>query len=310
MSSHDPELRPGTVREAVGGVYEVELRSGEVVQAALRGRIKKEDRSGDRVVAGDRVLLRFSGDDTPAIESVEPRVSLLAREAPGRGGHRLKPIVANVDQVVPVFSAANPDPRLRMLDRFLVLAEMNGLPAVIVVNKVELVGEHAARATFADYERAGYTVLLTSVKAGIGLDALSDRVCGATSVFTGPSGVGKSSLLNALEPGLGLRTGEVSEVQRKGKHTTVAARLIPLGCGGYVVDTPGLRELGLWGLDLERLDEHFPEFEPYRGDCRFGSDCSHTHEPSCGVRAALEDGSLSAERYDSYRALYEGRADV
>lgn len=293
----------GTVRKAAGGVYEVELETGEVVEAVLRGRLKLEERTGDRVVAGDRVEVARHGDGSATIEAVAPRKSELARRAPGHGARRAKVIVANVDQVVIVFAAAHPEPRLRMLDRFLVLAEANRLEPVVVVNKVDLVGLEAARARFGLYERAGYTLLWTSVVEGLGLEALRERLCGRTSVLTGPSGVGKSSLLNAIEPGLRLRTGEVSEVVGKGRHTTVTAELIPLGCGGYVADTPGLREVGLWGVPAEELDLYFPEFEPYLGSCRFGGSCTHVHEPGCAVKEAVEAGEIPAERYESYRLL-------
>lgn len=296
----------GTVRRAAGGVYEVELESGEVVSAVMRGRLKLEERTGDRVVAGDRVEVEVHPDGTAAIEAVEERRTELARRAPGQGARRAKVIVANVDQVVVVFAAAHPEPRLRMLDRFLVLAESNELAAVVVVNKIDLVDPESTRAEFAIYEAAGYPMIYTSVETGEGLAELEARLCGRTSVLTGPSGVGKSSLLNAIDPGFGLRTGEVSAAVRKGRHTTVTAELLPLECGGYVADTPGLREVGLWGIPAEELDHYFPEFRAYLGECRFGFGCSHTHEPGCAVRAAVEAGEISEERYESYRLLREG----
>lgn len=296
-------LQRGTVRKAAGGVYEVELDEGGVVAATLRGRLKLEQRTGDRVVAGDRVQVARHADGSATIEAVEERRSELARRAPGKGARRAKVIVANVDRVVIVVAAAQPEPRLRMLDRFLVLAEANDLPATIVVNKVDLVGPDEARRRFAIYEAAGYPVIYTSTVDGTGIDVLRERLCGETSVLTGPSGVGKSSLLNAVEPGLGLRTAEISAAVGKGRHTTVTAELIPLRCGGYVADTPGLRELGLWGVDREKLDAYFPEFRPYLGECRFGHGCSHIHEPGCAVREAVEAGEIPAERYESYRTL-------
>jgi ribosome biogenesis GTPase / thiamine phosphate phosphatase len=138
------------------------------------------------------------------------------------------------------------------------------------------------------------------------MEALRDRLCGRISALAGPSGVGKSSLLNAMEPGLGLRTAAVSKAVGKGRHTTVSARLIPLECGGYVADTPGLRELGLWGIEPSDLDLHFPEFRKYLEECRFGRSCSHLHEPDCAVRAALADGAISKPRFESYRTLVTG----
>jgi ribosome biogenesis GTPase / thiamine phosphate phosphatase len=299
-------LRPGLVRRVAGGVYAVELADGELVEAALRGRLKQEARTGDSVVAGDRVQICMHGDGSVTIEEVEERSSELARRAPGHGGRRAKVIVANIDRIIVVFAAAYPEPRLRMLDRFLVLAEADSLPVAIVVNKVELTGEDAARELFADYHAAGYSILYTSVKqGGVGLAALRSALCGSTSVLTGPSGVGKSSLLNSIQPGLGLRIGDVSETVGKGRHTTSAAELIALDCGGYVADTPGLRELGLWQVEPERLPFCFPEFQPYLGECRF-STCTHTHEPACAVQAAVEAGSVSRARYESYLALRSG----
>jgi ribosome biogenesis GTPase len=209
-----------------------------------------------------------------------------------------------VDQVLIVFAAAKPEPHPRMLDRFLVIAEANGLAARVVVNKVELVGEAAARERFADYARVGYPLHFTSVKQAIGLEALRDVVVGRSSALSGPSGVGKSSLMNALFPGLDLRTQEISESVNKGRHTTVGAYLHAIPAGGYLVDTPGLREVGMWGLEPEELDACFPEFRPLLDECRF-ADCTHDVEPECAVRGAVEQGRASRERYDSYRKLRE-----
>jgi ribosome biogenesis GTPase len=287
-------------------VYEIELDSGGVVDAALRGRLKMQARTGDRVVTGDRVQIERHDDGSTTIEEVEPRSTQLARMSPRQRGRRASVIVANVDQVVVVLAAARPEPKLRMLDRFLVLSEANDIPAIVVVNKSDLLpaGEVAER--FRDYIAAGYEVLETSAKGAIGIEQLRERLCGRISVFTGPSGVGKSTLLNALEPGLTLRTGDVSEAVGKGKHTTTTAELIPLRCGGYVADTPGLREVGLWDVDTESLDECFPEFTELRQHCRFTGSCTHIHEPQCGIREAVAAGTVSAARYDSYRTLRLG----
>jgi ribosome biogenesis GTPase len=191
-----------------------------------------------------------------------------------------------------------------MLDRFLVIAEANELPARIIVNKIDLVGEAEGHARFAPYERAGYPTHFTSTKRGDGLESVRQILGGRVSVFTGPSGVGKSSLLNALFPGLDLRVGEISASVNKGRHTTVGATMIPLpnDDGGYVVDTPGLREVGMWALSAEHLDNYFPEFRPYVGHCRF-ADCTHTVEPGCAVKGAVDRGDASPERYASYLKL-------
>jgi ribosome biogenesis GTPase len=291
------------VLRASGGVYDVELEDGSVAEAVLRGRLKLEQRTGDRVVAGDIVDVVRQDDGSRTIESVAQRRTELARRAPGGHGRRAKVIVANIDRVIIVFAAAQPEPRRRMLDRFLVLAEANRLESLIILNKIDLVGAAAASAFVAPYIAAGYETLRTCARSGIGVDALRERVCGARSVVTGPSGAGKSSLLNALQPGLGLRIGAVSEAVRKGRHTTVSAQLIPLACGGYIADTPGLRELGLWGIEPDALPDCFPEFAEYIDACRFGRSCTHTHEPGCAVREAVDAGDIDAERYESYRML-------
>lgn len=297
----------GIVLRARGGVYEVETPDG-VVESSLRGRLKQEQRLGDRVVVGDRVEVEpagGAGDDTWTIERVHERSTVLARRAPGRAP-RAKVIVANVDQVVIVFAVAQPEPHLRMLDRFLVLCEWSGLDALIVANKTDLLHPETARARFAPYEAAGYPVVYAAAKGGIGVEALRDAICGRISALAGPSGVGKSSLLNAVQPGLALRVASISDAVQKGKHTTVTAQLIPLECGGYVADTPGLRELGLWGIPPEELDGCFPEFLPLLGTCRYGNGCTHSHEPGCAVQGATEAGTIPASRYDSYRRMLEG----
>jgi ribosome biogenesis GTPase len=299
----------GTVLRGQGGVYEVETADG-VMEAVLRGKLKRDERSGEKVVVGDRVEMapEKSGEETVwAIQKVHERTSLLARRAPGKAP-RPKLIAANIDQLLIVFAAAKPTPHLRMLDRFLVIAEDAEIPPVIVVNKIDISGEDEARRTFAPYLAAGYAVLFTAAKQGVGVAETAERLCGRMSALAGPSGVGKSSLLNAVQPGLGLRVNEVSEAQNKGRHTTVTAQLIPLECGGYVADTPGLRELGLWEMDRDNLQFYFPEFEPYRYDCRYPG-CTHVHEPGCAISTAVEEGRVDAGRYDSYRRMMTGEDD-
>jgi ribosome biogenesis GTPase len=296
----------GTVLRRQGGVYEVETDEG-VREAVLRGRMKRDDRSGDMVVVGDRVDLdreQAGNEAVWAIMRVHERSTVLARRAPGKAP-RPKVIAANLDQVLIVFAAANPAPHLRMLDRFLVIAADADIRPVIVVNKTDVSGEEEARRTFAPYVAAGYDVLFTAAKRGVGVEQMRGLICGCTSALAGPSGVGKSSLLNAVQPGLGLRVAEISEALNKGRHTTVTAQLIPLECGGYVADTPGLRELGLWEIDRDNLQFYFPEFEPLLGRCRYPT-CTHVHEPGCAVQSAAASGQLDAGRYDSYRRMMTG----
>lgn len=311
----------GVVANGTGGVWRVVSDDGTEFDAVLRGRLKKVDtgrRSDgsirrDTVAAAEQTLKLAVGDRVRlvhdphaqawAIDEILPRRSRLARRSPG-GGKGERVIVANVDQVLIMFAAAKPEPHPRMLDRFLVIAEANDLAARVIVNKMELVGDADARARFGDYERAGYAVHYISVKQQVGVQGVHDALAGQVSVITGPSGVGKSSLLNALFPGLGLRVSEISESVNKGRHTTVGAFLQPLpaGTGGAVVDTPGLREVGLWEFPIERLDTCFPELRAQRDDCRF-TDCSHISEPGCAVRDAIGRGDISVARYDSYVKL-------
>jgi ribosome biogenesis GTPase len=321
--SEDPTTQ-GIVLSGTGGVWRVLRDDGATIEASLRGRVKKSN-SGKRpdgslrrdtisaaaetlkLAVGDRVVLeQDAADGASAIGEILPRRSRLARRAPG-GGHGERVVAANVDQVVIVFAAANPEPHPRMLDRFLVIAEANDLAARIVINKVELVGgAEVARARWLDYERAGYTLHYTSVKKQEGLSELHDALAGVVSVLTGPSGVGKSSLLNAMFTGLNLRVGEISESVNKGRHTTVGGFVHPLpgADGGFVVDTPGLREVGMWALSPTELDQCFPELRPYLDRCRF-ADCRHSVEPGCAVRDAVAQGEVSIARYESFIKLRE-----
>ena len=284
-----------------GGIWRVRTGDGETLDVPMRGRLKKLD-DAMKLTVGDEVALEpGTQGETWVIGEILPRRSQLARRMPG-GGHGERIVAANVDQVMIVFAAAKPEPHLRMLDRFLVIAEGNALDARIVINKVDLADEAGQREKFSDYLKAGYPMNFTSAKLKIGLEELHDDLAGRTSVLSGPSGVGKSSLLNGMYPGLNLRVGEISESVNKGRHTTVGALMHPLPDAGFVVDTPGLREVGMWGMPSEDLDSCFPEFRPYLDRCRFG-DCTHIIEPGCAVRDAVESADVSAVRYDSYVKL-------
>ena len=295
----------GIVLRARSGFYTVRLDDGTLLECRLRGRVKQEKGNSDLVVIGDRVAVAPQPDGDAMIESVEPRRTRFSRRQPGpRGSWKEDMIVANLDQVLVVFACADPMPHLRMVDRFLVVAEHNQVEAVVVANKVDLVGLPAAGSLFAGYAAIGYPVHHVSAREGIGLEELADRLVGRVSVVTGPSGVGKSTLLNAIQPGLRIETGAVSETIHKGRHTTTSAELHALTTpgGGYVADTPGLRELGLWHVPAEELAWCFPEMRDYIGKCGF-NDCRHISEPRCAVLAAVAAGRISAARHDSYRRL-------
>ena len=298
----------GVVLSAMGGQWRVRVTGGGVTLASLRGRVKHG--ADLKLAVGDRVTLSGDGTDGEAltITGILPRTSQLSRRTPG--GARGERIVAtNLDQVVVVFAMARPEPNEAMLDRFLVIAEANDLAARVVINKIDLANAATARARFDAYAAIGYPVHYTSKVTGEGLDGLHEALQGRTSALSGPSGVGKSSLMNAMYPGLDLRVGAISESVNKGRHTTVGALMHPLPDEGYVVDTPGLREIGLWGLASASLDQCFPEFRPAAGNCRF-ADCRHVSEPGCAVRERVTTGGISPARYESYVKLREEVAEA
>ncbi len=253
------------------------------------------------VVAGDRVWFRPATGNEGIIERVEPRHGVINRTS----RNRQHVIVANVDQLVIVASAAQPDLKPNLIDRFLVTAEKSRVRAVVCINKIDLIDPADLQPLAGVYGQMGYQVMLVSATTGVGIDRFRRLLRGRHTALAGQSGVGKSSLLNAVEPKLGLRVREVSEDTEKGRHTTTTARLIPLAMGGFVVDTPGIRQFQLWDVAPEEVANYFRDLRCYVGRCRF-PDCTHTHEDHCAVKNAVADNRVDVRRYESYCSIYAG----
>lgn len=294
----------GQILRLQSGFYQVQTSQG-VLTCQLRGRLKRGRAQGDLLALGDFVRVQPLLDGSGVIEDIAPRSHALVRSAPTARGEYRQVLLANPDQAVFVFACAHPSPHLRMLDRFLVIAERQGIPPLIVVNKVDLDEEDHVQRLFDPYPPLGYPVVFTSVKTGQGVEELRGRLTGKLSALAGPSGVGKSSLLNAIQPELGLAVREVSEATSKGRHTTVVREMFPLTGGGYVADLPGMRMLTLWDIQPEELDGYFPDLRDLVQNCQF-NDCTHQNEPGCAVSAAVEAGTVSQARYISYLKLRFG----
>ena len=309
-----PDYLDGLVIKAQSGFFTIHTNEGDFI-CQVRGRLKQKRRDTDLVAIGDQVRISLAKDSSGMIEEVAERGRALARLSPPSGGRgsrrwdrdgylaeREQVIVANPDQAVFVFSCVEPSPNLRMLDRLLVGSEIQRIPAIVCANKIDLVTRREARALFSTYEKIGYSVLYASALKKRGVRRLRRQLEGRISVLVGPSGTGKTSLLNAVQPGLGLRVREVSRATSKGRHTTVVPQLFPLDAGGWVADTPGIRALALFDVDPEELDAYFPDIAPLVTHCRF-SDCTHAVEPGCAVMQAVEEGRVSWHRYESYVRL-------
>ncbi len=310
------QIQNGLVITDQSGFFQVEAEDGNIYICRLRGRLLEEANASDVCAIGDRVKIGILSETTGTIEHVEPRTSVISRAlrtAGNRGAgspEREQVIIANADQAFFVFAATDPAPSPRMIDRFLVMGEKVGIDCILVVNKIDLNNnaenpDHLIQ-RFKMYENIGYRVLYTSAVDGTGVEALRELLKDKISVFTGPSGVGKTSLLNRMQEGLGRSVKAVSGYNQEGVHTTRDSILIKLDQGGYIADTPGLRNLTIWDVEPEELDAYFIEIGARVPDCRF-ADCKHENEPRCAVREAVERGEISQSRYKSYLAL---RAEI
>jgi ribosome biogenesis GTPase / thiamine phosphate phosphatase len=298
----DATCRRGRVLRVHGLTSTVQSDDGELHRCATRRLLKTLSTDQRHVVAaGDLVYFRSAGGGQGIIERVEPRHGVLARASRGRQ-HIL---VTNVDQLVIVASAAEPYLKPNLIDRFLVSAHQSGLRPLVVINKIDLVDPADLQPLVGVYSQMGYVVMLVSVKTGQGIERLRRELAGRSSAVAGQSGVGKSSLLNGIDPAFNLRVGEVSSENQKGKHTTTTAQLWPLSSGGYVVDTPGIRQFQLWDVVAEEVEGGYRDLRPFANGCRFPN-CSHVHESQCAVKDAVADGRLDARRYESYCHLVLG----
>lgn len=310
----------GLVIKEQSGFYWVETADGSVYVCKLRGKLKEEAQSSDIAAIGDRVHIIPIHEEgvselSGLIEAVEERHSVLSRavRTTGKRGagqaEREQVLIANADQALFVFAAAQPTPNLRMLDRLIASGEKSEIAElVIVINKVDLEDLAQVEAMMVPYVRMGYAVLYTSALRGDGIDALRDRLRDKISVFTGPSGVGKTSLLNSIQPGLGRSVKAISHFSQEGMHTTRDSALVKLEQGGYLADTPGIRAIALWDIEPDELDAYFIDIAPYVDLCRF-RDCTHTNEPGCAIIKAVQDGEVSAGRHENFLQLREELKD-
>jgi ribosome biogenesis GTPase len=291
----------GTVIAVHGALVRVQIGDRTVVMASRRRLIWEGGTPrSPRLVVGDRVRAEMESEDGVVV-AVRSRENSLCRSAPHSG--RPQVIAANVDQALLVFAASRPEPKRGLLDRFLSACQIAEIEAVITINKIDL-GMDEVEEWLPIYENLGYEIILVSARTGWGLGRVKRRLIGKTTLFCGPSGAGKSSLLNSVYPGFRLKVGSISDATGKGKHTTTMAELMPLPYGGFVVDTPGLKEFGVLDPSDDDLAMAFPEIAAIVPGCRF-SDCHHLHEPGCAVRAAVEDGAIDAGRFESYLKIRE-----
>ncbi len=301
IGNSQAELIPGRVISVHGLKSRVIGDDGQIYDCAIRQVLKSlsiEQRNV--VVAGDHVRLRAQSPRDGMIESIEPRHGLISRTS--RGQQHV--IAANVDYLLIIASAAQPNLKPGLIDRFLLTAEQCQVRPVLVINKVDLAQTAMLQQIIGVYASLGYRVLMTSAETGLNVEYLRELLMGKQTVLGGQSGVGKSSLLNRIQPGLGLSVAEVSRDNSKGRHTTTSAQMIPIAGGGAVFDTPGIRQFQLWDISASEVGGLMPDFRPYVSNCRY-PDCLHLNEDECAIKDAVADGRIDARRYESYCHLLE-----
>jgi ribosome biogenesis GTPase len=298
------ELYQGIVVASRGKSFDVRTPDQVVYRCDVRQKVKAAADRETPVAVGDDVCFTGSPDLSGAIDKVLPRRSTFSRPAKGGETANRQIIAANLDQLVIIASVASPPLKTGLIDRFIIAGRMGQMSPVIVMNKIDLDDSKGTRAVATAYRDAGFVCHPVSAETGVGIEDLRVSLNQHRSLFVGHSGVGKSTILNALLPGLDLKTNEISDFSNRGKHTTTAIELYELPTGGFVADSPGLKVMGFDRIDTESVAEYYPEFERYRGDCKF-QPCSHLHEPGCAVKAALAEGKISMFRYENYAAIID-----
>ena len=303
-SVSEADVQTALVTEVAGMSARVDI-DGVEHPATVRGLLTEIDTGYINPVAvGDRAIITEDGSGAWAIEDIQPRRTVLARPDPFLAP-RQQVIAANVDQLLIVSSWRSPDLWLELIDRYLIAAGLSEIVPIVCINKADLIGNRAGyESATAIYRRMGHAVMVTSATTGLGVDDLRDALTGRLTVVVGLSGTGKSSLMTAVQPGLDIRVGRISDAHRQGTHTTTQSTLYKLDVGGYVADTPGIREFGIAGLTLGELPLYFPEVDELAAECKF-SNCSHLEEPECAVRTAEYEGRVSGSRVASYRAIFD-----
>ena len=300
----------GTVIKSTGSWYQVRLESGEVLPCRIVGKIRLEvEKLTNPVAVGDQVELTLEpGEErTGAIRNILPRKNYVVRQSP-RKKHELHLLASNIDQAIVLVTITNPNLKVGFIDRFLLMTEPYEIPTVLIMNKSDLYEEEDMELYEGlkfMYERIGYKTMLTSAVDGTGLDELRELLAGKVTLIGGQSGVGKSTLINTIQPQLDLRTGEISDYSGKGQHTTTFAEMYELDFGGAIIDTPGIKTLSFNNLEPMDVAHNFREFFEHSEDCKFGGNCLHRNEPGCAVKAAIEEGTISDLRYMNYLALLE-----